>query len=212
MQIILMDTNEKMVEAWREICFPEKQPGYKLDISAGNIFKVKWEWCPQQTDEETGAVHTGYTRKTPCIVLPGNSFGLMDGGIDYVAKSRFSALEQLVRSGIRNTHFMFMPVGNAFITQTDEQMFIYSPTMECPRRLPKDTTNVFNATWAALCAAAAYGVTTLAFPGMGTGVGGLDYDQAAHQMDQAFTKFWQHRKEFPTSGTQSKSFMRELVE
>jgi O-acetyl-ADP-ribose deacetylase (regulator of RNase III) len=60
---------------------------------------------------------------------------------------------------------------------------IHAPTMKTPG--PTNRENVYLATLAALNCAARLGVSRIAIPGMGTGVGGMSYDDAAVSMRRA---------------------------
>ena len=75
-------------------------------------------------------------------------------------------------------------VGAAVITTGGElfvKAVIHAPTMEEPG-MKIGVENVRRATRAALLAASRSSHETIAFPGLGTGVGGVPYDEAARAM------------------------------
>jgi O-acetyl-ADP-ribose deacetylase (regulator of RNase III) len=75
-------------------------------------------------------------------------------------------------------------VGAAVVTtggKLHARAVIHAPTMEEPG-LKIGVENVRRATRAALIAAAHHGFEVIAFPGLGTGIGGVDRDEAARAM------------------------------
>jgi O-acetyl-ADP-ribose deacetylase (regulator of RNase III) len=81
-----------------------------------------------------------------------------------------------------------VPVGAAVSTGAGAlpcRWVIHAPTM--PRPGPTTAENVHLATAAALREAERIGARSVAFPGLGTGVGGVSYDGAAQAMLQALT-------------------------
>ncbi|MCA9472798.1 MAG: macro domain-containing protein [Nitrospirales bacterium] len=113
------------------------------------------------------------------IVNAANSHGLMGGGVAGVIRR---AAGQIVEEEAREQSPI--PVGTAVLTsggQTAFQGIIHAPTMAEPAmRIPKE--NVGYATRAALSLADQWGFASLAFPGMGTGVGHVLFSDAASQM------------------------------
>jgi O-acetyl-ADP-ribose deacetylase (regulator of RNase III) len=88
------------------------------------------------------------------------------------------------------------PVGMAVETGAGRlaaRYVIHAPTMENPAEsIDKD--NVRAATYAALRRAKALGLRTLAFPGMGTGVGGVPKKEAAAAMAAEIKRFMAEEK------------------
>ena len=77
-----------------------------------------------------------------------------------------------------------VPIGKAAATNAGKlraKYVIHAPTMEEPA-MPTDRYRVGLATRGALECARQLGVSSVAFPGMGTGVGGLDIKDAAEVM------------------------------
>ena len=137
-----------------------------------------------------------------CFVTAGNAFGLMSAGIDAAVVQFFGEeLMQRVQFRIMDEYLGEQPVGTAFVIETghDAIPFIaHAPTMRVPGNI-EGTANVYSATWAALLAIHAHNlasqrkIETAAFPALGTGFGGVPFDEAARQMAAA----WRHYLEPP---------------
>ncbi len=113
------------------------------------------------------------------IVNAANSHGTMGGGVAGVI--RRAAGDIVEQEAIQQSP---IPVGNAILTsggKTTFQGIIHAPTMPEPTmHIP--TKNVAEATHAALQLADKKGFTSMAIPGMGTGVGGVSPTDAAANM------------------------------
>lgn len=141
------------------------------------------------------------------VVSPANSFGWMRGGIDAVYAKAFPGIEQQVRSAILAYHGGELPVGEAVVVPTGVQApewLISAPTMREPgERLPVDTVHPYLAAKAVfLCwrdGVLEHGtelrrvVTTIAMPGLGTGVGGVTPETCAHQVAAAWEEVFIQR-------------------
>jgi O-acetyl-ADP-ribose deacetylase (regulator of RNase III) len=133
-----------------------------------------------------------------CFVTAGNSFGLMTAGIDAAVVRVFGeTLMQRVQHRIMDQFFGEQPVGTAFIVPTGHPaipFLAHAPTMRVPGSI-EGTDKVYNATWAALLAihahnlASAHKIEVAAFPAMGTGFGGVSFDEAARQMAVAYRHY-----------------------
>lgn len=120
------------------------------------------------------------------IVNPANSRGLMGGGVAGAIKAAGGAAieEEAIAQA-------WTPIGEAVYTTAghlDYEGVIHAPTMEEPG-MEATAEAVEAATRAALRLAENIGLESIAFPGMGTGVGGLDYETAASVMIRAITSF-----------------------
>ncbi|HYQ68210.1 MAG TPA: macro domain-containing protein [Actinophytocola sp.] len=146
--------------------------------------------------------HRGSTLDVPAdaVVSPANSYGWMRGGIDAVYARTFPSLEQHVRSAVLAYHGGELPVGQAVIVPTDASApawLISAPTMRSPGELlPPDTVHPY------LAARAVFRlwrdgrledgrpvravVSTIAMPGLGTGVGGVPASVCARQVMAAW--------------------------
>jgi O-acetyl-ADP-ribose deacetylase (regulator of RNase III) len=120
------------------------------------------------------------------IVNAANSLGIMGGGVAGVIKR--AAGVEVEREAVAQAP---IAVGNAVLTSGGKTKFrgiIHAPTMARPAmRIP--AVNVGQATKAALTLADERGFTSLAIPGMGTGVGGVAHAEAAAEMVQAIRAF-----------------------
>lgn len=113
------------------------------------------------------------------IVNPANSLGIMGGGVAAVIRRRGG-------DKIQQEAMACAPiaVGAAVVTTAGKlpaKAVIHAPTMEEPG-LKIGVENVRRATRAALIAAAVNGFDMIAIPGLGTGIGGVDRDEAARAM------------------------------
>ncbi|KAH3742525.1 phage tail protein [Pelomyxa schiedti] len=74
-----------------------------------------------------------------CIVSPGNSFGLMDGGMDLCLTSYFGeGLQTAVQSHIVENFDGEQPVGTAFVVETGNSKhpyLVHAPTMRVPESI-----------------------------------------------------------------------------
>ncbi len=113
------------------------------------------------------------------IVNPANSFGTMGGGVALAIRDKEGLI--IERDAMGKSP---IPVGSAVHTTAGKlrcRFVIHSPTM----RMPSEKIGVENvriATVAALRCAAEIGADSIAFPGMGCGVGGVPKKDAAKAM------------------------------
>jgi O-acetyl-ADP-ribose deacetylase (regulator of RNase III) len=127
------------------------------------------------------------------VVSPANSFGFMDGGLDYALSERFGwELQTKLQQTIAARPLKELLVGEALLMPTGDAKvpwLISAPTMRVPMKL-RQTINAYLAMKAILLTATSASVTppiqTVAIPGLGTGVGALSADTAALQMWRAY--------------------------
>lgn len=120
------------------------------------------------------------------IVNAANSRGIMGGGVAGVIKR--AAGPQVEEEARRQAP---IPVGKAVLTSAGRTRFrgiIHAPTMPEPA-MRIDAANVAKATRAALELADANGFSSIALPGMGTGVGGVAHAEAAQMMLKEIQSF-----------------------
>jgi O-acetyl-ADP-ribose deacetylase (regulator of RNase III) len=113
------------------------------------------------------------------IVNPANSQLIMGGGV--AGAILRAGGDQIQKEALRKAP---IPIGKAVATtagRLNAKHVIHAPTMTRPA-MPTNKENVRLATRAALDCASQIGVTSVAFPGMGTGVGGLNLEEAADVM------------------------------
>ena len=136
------------------------------------------------------------------FVTAGNAFGIMTAGIDAAVVRYFGeSLIRRVQQRIMDDFFGEQPVGTAFVLPTEHPsipFLVHAPTMRVPCSIA-GTDKVYNATWAAFLAIHAHNrgagrkIEVAAMPAMGTGFGGVPYDEAARQMAAAY----RHSREPP---------------
>lgn len=190
MQIVLCSVDRPLADAWQKFC--------------GDLDFV--------------TIHYGSILDLNCdaIVSPANSFGFMDGGLDMLYSQHFGwqVQEQLQQTIIKKHHGELL-VGMAEIVETDNTKIPYviaAPTMRVPMIL-KDSINPYLAARAVLLLIK-YGifengilegelisqaVQTVAFPGLGTGVGKIGVNTCAHQVRKAIDTVLLERESFPKS-------------
>ncbi len=185
MKIILSSINEPMVEAW------------------GTFFK----------GEENVIITEEDITKIVCdaIVSPANSFGFMDGGLDYAISDRLGwDLEKRLQQMIKDTPEGELLVGQAMVLETGDKLIpflISAPTMRIPTNFNIDTSvNAYLAMKAALIKAKNdERINSVAIPGLCTGVGRMLPMIAAKQMYQAYREVILGEKmDFDTFGAAQK--------
>lgn len=133
-----------------------------------------------------------------CFVTAGNAFGMMTAGIDAAVVRFFGEdLMQRVQHRIMNDYYGEQPVGTAFVIPTQSTaipFLVHAPTMRVPGSI-EGTDKVYSAAWAAFLAIQAHNATAAqkievaAFPALGTGFGGVPFDEAARQMATAYRHY-----------------------
>lgn len=158
--------------------------------------------CSDMLDVE---IHRGSIFDVECdaVVSPANSFGFMDGGIDSWYCWRFGDhVQDKLRMAILKYWHGELPIGVAEIVETNDKDIPYliaAPTMRVPMILDETSINAYQAMRAVIMTirnglfrdgvhkgmAVSSIVKRVALPGLGTGVGKIDPDRAAHQMKSA---------------------------
>jgi len=176
MEIILAAVDDPLAHAWGQFCGDIEG----ITIYRGSILDVACD----------------------AVVSPANSFGFMDGGIDALYLDYFGPdIQMRVRRLIYERHHGELVVGAADIVETSDERIPYlivAPTMRVPMAL-HESVNPYLAARAALLLVL-YGlfpagerqgqrvadhVTTIAFPGLGTGVGRIGANTCARQVRAA---------------------------
>jgi O-acetyl-ADP-ribose deacetylase (regulator of RNase III) len=139
-----------------------------------------------------------------CVATAGNSFGLMDAGMDLAILKFFGReLQSKIQERIIEDFYGEQPVGTAFIVETgrvDHPYVAHVPTMRVPMSI-SGTDHVYLATWATLIAVGRHNRTakrkieTLVCPAFGAGTGGVAGIEVGFQMKLA----WQHFKNPPVA-------------
>ncbi len=158
---------------------------------------VRWRFRAQP---EVEVVHGAFEdlKVFDCIATAGNSFGLMDAGIDRAVVKYFGpAIQDAVQQRIREDYLGEQPVGTSIIvpTRVPAHPFVaHTPTMRIPMNI-SGTDYVYLATWATLLAVRNHNraheikINTLVCPVFGAGTGGVDPLEASLQMLIAYQHF-----------------------
>lgn len=175
MKVYLRDRNEPLTKWWDAIF--ENEPN--VEVSTGDIF-----------DE-------GEHMTADAIVSPANSFGFMDGGIDYVYSDFLGwGMSEDLRKIIWTQHQGELLVGQAVTVDIHEsnpdspfEFLISAPTMRTPMPVP-NTVNAYLAFVAALREADKHpGINSILCPGLATSIGKMPPDVCAIQMHAAWTRY-----------------------
>ena len=175
MKIYLRDRNLELVEIW-------KKTFEKYD----NIF-------PSCGDMFSDGDHLN----VDAIISPANSFGHMDGGIDYVYSEYFGwNVSFYLRSKIWQDYDGELLVGQSIIidienikTSIDRIKYLISaPTMRVPTDVSQ-TVNAYLSFKSALKTAKKHNIQSLLCPGLATSIGKMSYQNCAKQMLKAYEDF-----------------------
>jgi O-acetyl-ADP-ribose deacetylase (regulator of RNase III) len=124
-------------------------------------------------------------RPVDAVVSPANSFGFMDGGVDWAYLQFFGAeLQTRVQMVIRLQKFQELLVGDSIVVPTYNEairFLIVAPTMRVPKIIT-DPADVMLATRAAVRMACNFRMGHIVMPGMGSGCGQVLPDVAARAM------------------------------
>lgn len=167
MKIYLRDKNREVVEAWKKhINFDN------VFISQGNIFDIKAD----------------------AIVSPANSYGRMNGGIDYYYREFFGIeIEQRLQESICQKHNGELPVGESIILPTYNEYYPYlisAPTMRVPQDV-SHTQNAYLAFKSVLKNVLEFNkISSFISPGLGTLTGKISPDNCAKQMNRAISEVY----------------------
>jgi len=131
------------------------------------------------------------------IVNPANSMMIMGGGV--AGAIRRAGGEEIEAQALKHAP---VPVGRAVATHAGKlrvDYVIHAPTMERPA-MRTDLNRVRKAVNAALKVAENLKIESVAFPGMGTGIGGLDPESAAEAMIDEILAFLKESKHVKAVG------------
>jgi len=122
------------------------------------------------------------------IINPSNTHCYMGGGVAGALKKKGGT--EIEEAAV---HQGPIPIGEAIITQGGKlrvPYVIHAPTMEQPEGI----SNVYyinEALHAAFNIAKEKGLRRIALPGMGTGIGGVSFEEAADIMTNVLAEFWE---------------------
>lgn len=185
MKYILINPSEEMVKAWQK--YFNNEPN--VEIRQGDLTKVECD----------------------AIVSPANSFGFMDGGVDYAISDRFGwDIEVRLQQKIQALPEGELLIGKAMVIEImngNVPYLIAAPTMRVPMRFNIATSvNAYLAMKATLIEARKHPkIETVAMTSFCTGVGRMKPETAAKQMYQAFKEIEKGEKmKFETFGQAQK--------
>lgn len=202
MKIYLTAVEADLADAWRKFC--GDVAGIEIEVHHGSIFDLQCD----------------------AVVSPANSFGFMDGGIDMLYSRRFGwQVQERLQKLIREHHGGELLVGAAEIVETDAHIpfLIAAPTMRVPMIL-RDSVNPYLAARAVLLLIqngtfrdGAWAdqrinevVHSVAFPGLGTGVGQIGPAVCAHQVRAAIDDVLLETRAFPRTWAEAQSRHQQL--
>ena len=196
MSIVLVAVDAPLADAWRQFC--------------GDLDFV--------------TVHHGSILDVACdaVVSPANSYGFMDGGIDMLYSRHFGwDVQARLQKAIREKHDGELLVGRAEIVETGNVAIPYliaAPTMRVPMVL-RESVNPYLAARAVLllltngvmpCGPSAGEpvadvIKTVAFPGLGTGVGRITPQICAHQVRTAIDTVIFRKTRYPSTWAEAEN-------
>lgn len=201
MKIILSAAESELAEAWQRFCgdfeFVEVQTGSILQLSCD------------------------------AVVSPANSFGFMDGGVDMLYSQHFGwQVQERLQNLIMSKHHGELLVGMGEIVDTDNLQILYliaAPTMRVPMILAHSI-NPYLAARAVLLLIkhgtfasgslkgepVASFVDSVAFPGLGTGVGRIGANTCARQVRAAIEDVILEEHQFPQSWADAQKRHQQL--
>jgi O-acetyl-ADP-ribose deacetylase (regulator of RNase III) len=171
---------------------------YLADVQSR--LRACWKHAFSGTDVQIYEAGIGsiFDLEVDSMTSPSNSFGFLDGGLDQYYTENFGPDLQMDLQGIIAEKFEGeLLVGQAIEVPIKSNLnhpfvkyLIAAPTMRVPVRLAENTVHPFLATRAALRVAQKLfnegKISSVAIPGMGTGVGGVSAAKCALQMREAY--------------------------
>jgi O-acetyl-ADP-ribose deacetylase (regulator of RNase III) len=184
MEITLIDINKELIKAWKYFFVHTG-----VTIIKGDLTAVECD----------------------AIVSPANSFGFMDGGVDFAISTRLGwDIEKRLQEKIKQLPEGELLVGKAMVLETNDNKIPYlisAPTMRIPTNFHIPTSvNAYLAMKAVLIAVEAdERINKVAIPGLCTGSGKMHVETAARQMFQAYKEIvLGERMDFKTFGEAQK--------
>ncbi len=178
MKIILTAVERPLYFAWKKYCENINIDSIEIKFSSNSILGLNCD----------------------AVVSPANSFGFMDGGIDAIYSRHFTGIQNKVQDKIKEEYYGELLVGQSVIVETRNEHIPYliaAPTMRVPTKLGNNSINPYLAARSALRLAKANSLESIAFPGLGTGVGGVSPEICALQMKRAIESVFLGIPKFP---------------
>jgi O-acetyl-ADP-ribose deacetylase (regulator of RNase III) len=158
------------------------------DPAVQEAWKLQFERWPEVERRAEDFLATS----ADAFLLPGNSFGFLDSGVDLrIVETHGLEVQDAIRERIRAEHGGELLVGQALVLRglTPPRTLVYAPLWRTPRRLASSV-HVYLAVRGALLALAHDAgeppIRSLAVPGLGVGGGGLDPRVSARQTRYAY--------------------------
>jgi O-acetyl-ADP-ribose deacetylase (regulator of RNase III) len=133
-----------------------------------------------------------FTQKADCVITAGQSFGMMDGGIDGHVNAFFDRIEGRVQHTILEKWQGELPVGASIVFPTPDnstfRYLCYTPTMRVPEDVSQ-TLNAYLAMRGALVECAKHGISTLSVPLLCAGAGTMPAINVLNQIHAAYESF-----------------------
>lgn len=176
-KFILADINSEMVERWSYHFIMYKN----FEFYHGDVFQ----------------------KSADILVSPANSFGKMQGGIDGVYTRKIgNKLQSDLEEKIIKEFDGELLVGQACFVETNFTQFpllLSAPTMRISMDIT-ETPNVYLAARAIfLNVKKYYPNATVLIPGLGTGVGGVSFEDCARLMSRAYYEHYLENYNFPNN-------------
>jgi O-acetyl-ADP-ribose deacetylase (regulator of RNase III) len=177
MKIVLSAIDKPLADAWRK---------YTSDFDFVEVI-------------ETNIFDAG----CEAIVSPANSYGFMDGGIDWLYTQKFGwIVQERLQKKIKEEFGGELLVGQATMVPTDNKDILYlisAPTMRIPVSLGNKTVNPYLAARATFICAKENNIQSIVMPGLGTGVGNVPPEVCALQVKTAIEEIILGEYVFPVS-------------
>ena len=171
-RIVLVDRGPELVAAWKETFAPFPE-----------VVAERRDYFASPAD---------------AMVAPGNSFAIMDGGLDKAIRDVIGGVEARVQKRLAEVHHAELPVGGAEVVETNDDRWpflVYAPTMRVPDDVSRST-NAYVAFRAILLAVRRHNtlvasgggraIETLLCCGLCTGIGAMPPRRSAAQMRVAY--------------------------
>jgi O-acetyl-ADP-ribose deacetylase (regulator of RNase III) len=170
-------------------------------IDRNNEMCEQWKLFFQNCDDVI--VYNGdfFDLDTDCVVSPANSFGFMDGGLDFVISDTLGwDIQRKLQIAINEKYDGELLVGQAELIETGNLKVPYcisAPTMRIPLILT-DSVNVYLASKAIFRVLKQNeNIKSVTISGLGTGTGDVPFRVCAKQMRQAYEDVWLSKDIFP---------------
>jgi O-acetyl-ADP-ribose deacetylase (regulator of RNase III) len=162
-----------------------------LNQDVVDAFKNEFDELPNFTIKRSNILQI---KSADCIVSPGNSYGLMDGGVDGDINYALDFIDsKVIRPYIQQVYHGEQPVGTCDIFQTNQTSFKYlahTPTMRVPQSVVQ-TNNAYIAMRALLIEILKHNtirkdIQTVLMTGFCCGHGQYDAKRSAKEMRLAY--------------------------